>query len=153
MQPIRLIFSLTSIARWARVVDGLLRPGGRLFIREGHPMLWAMSDPRPDGLLVVEFPYFEGDGVPFSQPVSYAGDAAVAAPDTVSFNHGIAEILDAVLRAGLTLTSFQEHREVPWNPLGAAMVASTDHEGEWVLAHGRDRIPLTYTLQATKPGG
>ena len=43
---------LPSIRRWAEVVAGLLRPGGRLFMREGHPVLWSMSDPRPDGLLV-----------------------------------------------------------------------------------------------------
>ena len=53
---------LPDIARWARVVAGLLRPGGRLFIREGHPMLWALDDPRPDGLLAVEYPYFEREG-------------------------------------------------------------------------------------------
>ena len=50
---------LSSIRRWADVVAGLLRPGGRLFIREGHPMLWALEDTRADSLLVVEYPYFE----------------------------------------------------------------------------------------------
>ena len=48
---------LPSIRRWADVVAGLLRPGGRLFMREGHPVLWSICDPRPDGLLVVEYPY------------------------------------------------------------------------------------------------
>ena len=47
---------LPSVARWAEVVQQLLKPGGRLFIREGHPMLWSMCDPREDELLVVEFP-------------------------------------------------------------------------------------------------
>ena len=53
---------LPDIARWARVVAGLLRPGGRLFIREGHPMLWALDDPRPDGLLAVEYPVLRARG-------------------------------------------------------------------------------------------
>ena len=40
---------LPSVARWAEVVSALLKPGGRLFIREGHPMLWSLADPRdPD---------------------------------------------------------------------------------------------------------
>ena len=34
-------------------------PGGRLFIREGHPVLWASTDQLPDGLLVLDHPYFE----------------------------------------------------------------------------------------------
>ena len=50
---------LPDIRRWAGVVAGLLRPGGRLFIREGHPMLWALADRGEDGLLVVDYPYFE----------------------------------------------------------------------------------------------
>src|SRR5579863_4024216 len=41
---------LPDIRRWAQVVSNLLRTGGRLFIREGHPVLWSMDDPRPDGL-------------------------------------------------------------------------------------------------------
>jgi SAM-dependent methyltransferase len=37
---------LPDVHRWAQVVAALLRPGGRLFIREGHPMLWSLADPR-----------------------------------------------------------------------------------------------------------
>jgi SAM-dependent methyltransferase len=139
---------LPSIRRWAEVVAELLRPNGRLFMREGHPMLWAMSDPRPDGLLVVEYPYFETAGVLFQESTSYAGTGTVASPETVGFNHGLGEIFTALRDSGLTVVSFEEHREVPWNPLGEAMVASEDHPGEYVLATDRDRMPMTYTLQA-----
>lgn len=141
---------LPSIRRWAEVVAGLLRMGGRLFMREGHPVLWSMSDPRPDGLLVVEYPYFEGEGVVFVEEQSYTGTGTVAAPQTVAFNHGLGEIFTALRDAGLTVTALEEHREVPWNPLGDAMVPSPDFEGEFILATGPDRMPLTYTLQAVR---
>jgi SAM-dependent methyltransferase len=144
---------LPSIRRWAEVVAGLLRSGGRLFIREGHPVLWSMSDPRPDGLLVVDYPYFETGGVVFREEGTYAGTGTVGAPESVSFNHGLGEIFTALREAGLTMTSLEEHREVPWNPLGQAMVPSPDFAGEFVLASGRDRMPLTYTLQAVKQTG
>ncbi len=141
---------LPSIDRWAEVVAGLLRPGGRLFMRESHPVLWTMCDPRPDNLLVIEYPYFETDGVVFHEEATYAGAGSVAAPEIVSFNHGLGEIFTALQRAGMTVTALEEHREVPWNGLGEAMVASPDHPGEFVLATGRDRMPLTYTLQARR---
>jgi len=141
---------LPSIRRWAEVVAGLLTPGGRLFMREGHPVLWSMSDPRPDGLLVVEYPYFETAGVAFSEESTYAGTGIVGAPQSVSFNHGLGEIFTALRDVGLTVRSFEEHREVPWNPLGDAMVPSPDFPGEFILASDRDRMPLTYTLQAVK---
>jgi SAM-dependent methyltransferase len=141
---------LPSIRRWADVVAGLLRPGGRLFMREGHPVLWSLSDPRPDGLLVVEYPYFENEGVRFSEETSYRGTGSLSAPESVSFNHGLGEIFTALQEAGLTVTSLEEHREVPWNPLDEAMVESPDFPGEFVLAEGRDRLPLSYTIQAVR---
>jgi len=141
---------LPSVRRWADTVAGLLRPRGRLFMREGHPMLWSLSDPRPDNLLVVEYPYFETGGVAFREEVTYAGSGTVASPDSVSFNHGLGEIFTALRDAGLRMTSLEEHREVPWNSLGDAMAPSPEFAGEFVLASGRDRVPLTYTLQAVK---
>jgi SAM-dependent methyltransferase len=143
---------LPDIARWARVVADLLRPGGRLFFREGHPALWSMCDPRPDGLLVVEYPYFEtAGGTVFTEHETYAGSGQLASPTSVSFNHGLGEIFTALTDAGLTVTSLVEHREVPWNPLGEAMIESPEHAGEYVLATGADRLPMTYTMTADKP--
>jgi SAM-dependent methyltransferase len=141
---------LPDIRRWAAIVAELLRPGGRLFMREGHPMLWTMCDPRPDGLLVVEYPYFETEGTVFVEHDTYAGDGVVTAPESVSFNHGLGEIFTALTDAGLAVIALEEHREVPWNPLDDAMIPSPDYEDEWVLAEGADRMPLTYTLQAVK---
>ncbi len=141
---------LPDIRRWAGIVAALLRPGGRLFIREGHPVLWAMSDPRPDGLLVIEYPYFETGGTLFVEHDSYAGAGTVASPESIVFNHGLGEILSALLDAGLVITGFEEHRELSWNFFGEAMAASPDFEDEFVLVEGSDRMPMTYTLQAVK---
>ena len=140
---------LPDIRRWAEIVATLLRPGGRLFIREGHPMLWALADSRPDGLVVVEYPYFETEGVPFCEPFSYTGhDEPLASPDIVCFNHGLAEIISALMAAGMTLTGFEEHDSVPWNPLGEAM---EEVGGEYRLRHLPERLAASYTLQALKP--
>lgn len=141
---------LPNICRWAHVVARLLRPGGRLFMREGHPVLWSMCDPRPDGLLVIEYPYFETDGVLFHEDTSYVGTGAVSSPQVIVFNHGLGEIFAALRDAGMTITDLQEHREVPWNALGDGMISSPDFPGEYILTTGRDRMPLTYTLQAVK---
>ena len=142
---------LPDIRRWAGVVAALLRPGGRLFIREGHPMLWSMCDPREDQLLVVEHPYFEVDGgTPFSEPLSYVEhEGELESPDIIHFNHGIGEIITAVMDARLRLTGFEEHRTVPWRPMGEAMVEVGD--GEFELREHPERLAATYTLRAIKP--
>lgn len=141
---------LPDVRRWAEVVAALLRPGGRLFIREGHPMLWSLADPRDDELVVVEFPYFEtAAGTEFVETKTYVEhDGELASPRTVQFNHGLAEIITAVMDAGLTLTSIEEHDSVPWNPLGSAMDELAN--GEWRLRERPERLAASYTLQARK---
>jgi len=142
---------LPRVREWAEIVGALLRPGGRLFIREGHPALWSMCDPREDELLVVEFPYFETEGTHFVEETTYVEhEGLLASPATVGFNHGLGEIFNAVWDAGLTITAFEEHRSVPWNPLGAAFVEVPGVPGEYQLREKPERMPLTYTLQARK---
>jgi len=143
---------LPDIRRWARTVATLLRPGGRLFMREGHPMLWALSDPRPDGLLVVEYPYFETDGVHLSELYSYVEhDEPLASPDFVHFNHGLGQVITALMDAGMALTAIEEHDSAPWNALGDAM--EEDGHGEFRLRNDSLRLAATYTVQATKAPG
>ena len=141
---------LPSADRWAAVVAGLLRPGGRLFLREGHPMLWSLDESRPDGLLVVEHPYFErpepsvwDDGGTYVET-----DTVFAHTTTHEWNHGLGEIVGALLRHGLRLTALVEHDSAPWDPLPGRTVV--DELGEHRLVDRRWRLPFTYTLQATK---
>jgi SAM-dependent methyltransferase len=118
---------LPSVDRWSAVVAGLLRDGGELFMREGHPVLWTLDEPRADGLLTLEFPYFETEGIPFSELETYVEHAApLAAPDTMSFNHGLAEIFNALWSNGFEITLFDEHDTVPWTALGDQMVDRGD---------------------------
>ena len=142
---------LPDIRRWAQTVAGLLRPGGRLFLREGHPMLWSLADPRPDGLLVVEYPYREvAEGTVFDDPGTYVQtDAAFTHHRTVEWNHGLGEIVTAVLDNGMTLRALEEHDTVPWNALQGQMTRIGD---EWQLSDRPWRLPHTYTLQAIKHG-
>lgn len=144
---------LPRVDRWAQVVAALLRPNGRLFLREGHPVLFALADPRSDGLLVLEHPYFEVEGgTAFHDPTTYVEhDTPLESPDTIQFNHGLGEILNALWTTGFEITRFEEHRSAPWNPLGSAMELGPN--GEWSLRDGRDRLPLTYTLVAQRLDG
>ena len=105
------------------VLDSLLRPAGRLFIREGHPVLWSLDDEREDDLLVVRYPYFEQ-----AQPLVFDAGGTYVETDAVfthnvthSWNHGLGEIVTALFDAGMDLTMLVEHDSVPWNALPGQM--------------------------------
>lgn len=141
---------LPDIARWGRLIAELLAPGGRLFLREGHPALWAIDERQDDHLLVTDYPYFETENpVLFDEEGTYVEtDVQFVHNRTASWNHGIGEIISAVLDAGLRLIQFVEHRSVPWEALPGVM--TVDSDGEWWLSERTERLPLTYTLQAVK---
>jgi SAM-dependent methyltransferase len=141
---------LPDIEGWAAVVAALLRPGGRLFIRDVHPMLMALSDVRDDGLLVVEYPYFERpDPMTWDDGMTYVEtDVVIEHQRTYEWNHSIAEIVTALFGAGLQLTALAEHDSAPW-PTFPGQVTKDEH-GEWRLTDQPWRLAQTFTLQAVK---
>jgi SAM-dependent methyltransferase len=143
---------LPDIRRWAQVVAGLLKPGGRLFIREGHPMLWSLADPRPDRLLVVDLPYFERpEPSIWDEGGTYVATDAVFENNTsAEWNHGLGETVTALLEAGMTLTGLAEHDSVPWDALPGQM--EDIGGGEFRLTDRPWRLPASYTLRATRNG-
>ena len=140
---------LPSIRRWAEVVAGLLRMGGRLFMREGHPVLWSMSDPRPDGLLVVEYPYFEGEGVVFVEEQSYTGTGTVAHPDRGFQPRARRDIHRAAGRRVDRYCPRRTSRGAVESP-GRCDGVEPRLGREFILTTASDRMPLTYTLQAVR---
>jgi len=140
---------LPDVRRWAEVVGALLRPGGRLFIREGHPVLWSI-DERQSDQVVIGYPYFER-AEPFvdEDPGTYvATDTEFTHNITHSWNHGLGEIVTAVLDAGMEVTGLSEHDSVPWDALPGQM--EKGDLGEWRLSDRPWRLAHSYTSQSTK---
>jgi SAM-dependent methyltransferase len=138
---------LPDIDRWAATVAELLAPGGRLFIREGHPMLWSLDEKHQDRL-VVDYPYFqreeplvESDGGTYVQT-----DAVFEQTTTHSWNHGLGEVVSALIASGLQITGLAEHDSVPWDALPGQMELL--ETGEFRLADRPWRLAHSYTLQA-----
>jgi len=141
---------LPDVRRWAATVAALLRPGGRLFLREGHPMLWSLADSRPDGLLCLEYPYFEQDEPQvWDEGGTYVEtDVVFTANITHEWNHGLGEIFTALTDAGMRVTGLVEHDSVPWDALPGQM--TRDDRGEFRLTDRPERLAASYTLQAVK---
>jgi SAM-dependent methyltransferase len=140
---------LPSISQWAQVVADLLRPGGRLFIREAHPMLWAIDESQTDRI-VVGYPYFETTApIVDDEGGTYVEtDATFEHNVTHSWNHGLGELITALHAVDMQVTALAEHDSVPWEALPGQMELGDD--GEWRLRERRERLACTYTLQAVR---
>lgn len=156
---------LPSIQRWAQTVAALLRPGGRLFIRDGHPVLntllgMVVAEDHPDRTQqawvsgpgdvtpALELPYFEQPApMVWNETSTYASDEPVASPLQVEWNHGLGEIVTALLSAGMELTALVEHDSVPWEALPGLM-AFDEATAEYRLRERPERLPASFTLVA-----
>ena len=114
-------------------------------------MLWSLEDPRPDGLLSVVYPYFEvAQPSTFDEPGTYvATDHEFVHNRTYEWNHGLGQIVTALLDAGLSLTMLVEHDSVPWDALPGMM----EHlaEGEFRLRDRPERLPHTTPSRPSRP--
>ena len=136
-------------------MHALLKPGGQLFIREGHPVIWSMEGadgPSGDCLKTI-YPYFEvKDPNVFDEGGTYvqleSEGHVFKTTKTHEWNHGLGEIVQSLLDVGMLITGLVEHRSVPWEPFPGMMRSIGN--GEFELKEGRDLVPLTYTLKAVK---
>jgi SAM-dependent methyltransferase len=139
---------LPDISRWADVVAAFTRKGGTFYMREAHPIVWALDYERDDDLLVVTEPYFETDAPStWDEDATYLGSGTLEHTTTHSWNHGVGEILSALIAAGFQIDLYEEHRFLEW----LAVPHMIEVDGRFVLPeHQRDRVPLMYSIRATK---
>lgn len=141
---------LPDIRPWAEVVAHFVRPGGRFYITEIHPVAQAFENEGvAPGELLLRYPYWE-HVEPLSFPVkgSYADpDADVSAQTEHGWDHGLGEIVTALIDAGLRIESLREYPFVDW-PV-EFLVETGD--GTWRLPPGtQGEIPLFFSLLASK---
>ena len=140
---------LPDIRRWAEVVARCLKPGGVFYIREGHPVLWSLDDEETDGVIRIRFPYFEQERANrWEDPLDYADEKArLSNAVTYEWNHGMGEIVTALIDTGLRIDFLREHRFCDWKAL-PQMVRGED--GFWRLPEGEERVPLMYSIRAIR---
>lgn len=139
---------LPDLGPWARVIAGLLRPGGRFSLVDAHPFMQVFDERRTDGILALRAPYFSS-GAPLTEEAvgSYAApDAPVRANESV-WLHSVEDILGALLGAGLRLKSFREYPLLAW-PFFPDMELA--EPGLWRRKGHEPWLPLTLCVVAGK---
>jgi SAM-dependent methyltransferase len=154
---------LHDIREWARIVAHFVRPGGFFYIYEGHPVLWALDIERDDGQLLITEPYFERpQPSEYSDEYTYVDGPPLKNTGNYEWNHGMGEIVTALIDAGLRIEFLHEHREMAWQGLpwmisdeapAAGDQSRHQRRSSWRLPDDqRDKLPLMYSIRASKPG-
>jgi 2-polyprenyl-3-methyl-5-hydroxy-6-metoxy-1,4-benzoquinol methylase len=140
---------LPDIKRWAKVVAALLKSGGRVYLRDTHPILYALDEDRLPDEVVLKYPFTaRGQALVLDEETSYSGDGTMANTRTYEWNHSVAEIIQAMIEAGLTITETADDNVMEWEFYPGQPEVSP---GLWGLPPELEmRIPLMLRIQATK---
>ncbi len=141
---------LPDIGRWAEVAAGFVRRGGFLYVVEMHPAAMTLSDEPGIRQLRIGYPYWTGgEPLRFEEEGTYADyDAPIKLPEYV-WNHGLGEIVTALIEAGLVLEFLHEHdctiyQQLPFMKRGP--------DGWWRLPPTMPALPLLFSLRARRVG-
>lgn len=133
---------LPDIDRWARTVASLLRPSGRLYLAEFHPLTDVLDD---EGGATAARDYFARGARSYESPGSYADWTAETTHDTaVEWHHTLGDVLSAVAAAGLRIEFVHEHDSIPFQRYGALV----PHNNRFRYPEGTASLPLMYSLAA-----
>ena len=139
---------LDDIFRWGRVVAGLLRPGGRLYLAEGHPLMFQCD--RKGSQLEIQLDWRTPSKLPivWDEPRTYTGDhRTLAHVRYYEWIYPLSDVVNALIRAGLTIDFLNEHDAVSWQHFPFAVERGKDLFG---LPEDNPKIPLAYSIGATK---
>ncbi len=135
----------SDIGRWAQTVAGLLRPGGRLYLAEFHPLTDVLDD---DHGATVTRDYFAHGARTYDSPGSYADWEAETTHNTATeWHHTLGDVISAVAGAGLRVEFVHEHDTIPFQRYGALVADGS----RFCYPDGAARLPLMYSLAATAP--
>lgn len=134
---------LPDLEKWANVIAHFLKPGGRFIMADFHPVVWMFDD----NFKTVFYNYFNVEPIIESTSGTYADKEAEITTKTISWNHPISEILNALLQSGLELNAFNEYDYSPYNCFNETVEVE---KGKFRIKHFDNKIPMVYSIVATK---
>jgi ubiquinone/menaquinone biosynthesis C-methylase UbiE len=135
---------LPDLDRWAGVIERFLKPGGRFVFAEFHPVVW-MFDNDFDR---VAYRYFRSEAIVETENGSYADRSSETVNQSVTWNHGLGEVIGSLLAQGLQISSFEEYDHSPYNCFNGTVEFAP---GRFRIEKLGDKIPMVYALSAVKP--
>lgn len=141
---------LPDIREWAHVASSFVKPGGFLYLRDAHPAAMTLDLDVSDQSLVMRYPYFETESpLRWDDVEDYADEhAKLKNPVFYEWNHGLGEIVNAVIAAGLRLEFLNEQN---WSVYRATPWMEETEPGIYRLpVPDRQNIPLMFSLRASR---
>lgn len=134
---------LPDLTKWATIVSHFLKPNGTFVMADFHPVVWMFDD----DFKTVFYNYFNAEAIVETESGTYAEKDAPIVNKTISWNHPISEILNALIHSGLEINQFNEFDYSPYNCFNETVESEP---GKFRIKAFGKKIPMVYSILAKK---
>jgi SAM-dependent methyltransferase len=134
---------LPDLKPWGKMIAERLKNGGMFYMVEFHPIVWMFD--YLEGKPIMKYGYMQEDVIYEEFEGTYANSDSKMLSQEYGWNHGLSEVINALIDAGLRIEYLNEYDESPYNVLPDLEKTKS---GNYVT---KDKLyPLIFELKATK---
>ena len=132
---------LPDINKWGSVVAQFLKPKGKFVIAEFHPVVWMFNN----DFTAIQYPYLNAEPILETEEGTYAETEADLKLDSISWNHGLGEVVNSLITNGLSIKKMYEYNYSPYNCFKGTIEFE---KGKYRIEKLGDKIPMVYAIEA-----
>lgn len=104
---------LPDLKPWATMIAQRLKVGGTFYMVEFHPILWMFD--YVDGTPKMKYHYNQEELIYDEYEGTYADTSSKIISKEYGWNHGLSEVINALIEAGLQIDYLNEYDESPYD--------------------------------------
>ncbi|WP_323788338.1 class I SAM-dependent methyltransferase [Psychroserpens sp.] len=134
---------LPDLRPWGKMIAERLKKGGTFYMVEFHPIVWMFD--YLEGKPIMKYGYMQDEAIYEEYEGTYADETSKMISKEYGWNHGLSEVINALVEAGLKIDYLNEYDESPYDVLPDLI--KTD-SGMYVT---KEKLyPLIFEIKATK---
>ncbi|MGB1231972.1 MAG: class I SAM-dependent methyltransferase [Winogradskyella sp.] len=134
---------LPNLKPWAQMIAERLNVGGTFYMVEFHPILWMFD--YLDNDLKMTYHYNQDEPIYEEYEGTYANQNSKMVSKEYGWNHGLSEVVNALIEAGLQIDYLNEHDESPYN-----VFPNLVKQKNGMYKMKNQLFPMIFELKATK---
>jgi len=134
---------LPDLKPWAKMISERLKVGGTFYIVEFHPILWMYD--YIDGKSTMKYHYNRKEVIYDEYEGTYANQASKMVSKEYGWNHGLSEVVNALIEAGLQIDYLNEYDESPYD-----VFPDLEKLDNGMYKMKNQLFPMLFEIKATK---
>lgn len=134
---------LPDLKPWAKMISERLKVGGVFYMVEFHPIAWMFD--YTDGKSKMKYHYSQDEVIYDEYEGTYANQDSKMISKEYGWNHGLSEVVNSLIEAGLQIDYLNEHDESPYDVFPNLIKTESD-----MYKMKNQLFPMIFELKAIK---